>query len=181
MIIRKIIQYDLIRLVNFAKKTFISAFAHLNNPFDFEAYINEAFTIVKYQREFDTEGSVFYFLEEDDTILGYLKLNIHKSPRDIHKPHIYQKQRFFKEKMLEIERIYVDTTAQSKGLGLKLVEHTEQIAHQNNCTYIWLGVWDRNPNAIRFYERCGFKPFGEHVFTIGTDDQTDILMLKRLS
>ncbi len=180
MIIRKILQHDLARLVSFAKKTFIDAFAHLNDPVDFEAYINEAFTLEKYQKEFDTEGSVFYLLEDGKILFGYLKLNIRKSPRDIHKPLIYQKQRFIKQNMLEIERIYIDKTTQSKGLGLKLVEYAEQIAHENHCTDIWLGVWDRNPKAIRFYESCGFKPFGEHVFTIGTDDQTDILMLKKI-
>ncbi|MEM9391391.1 MAG: GNAT family N-acetyltransferase, partial [Bacteroidota bacterium] len=46
--------------------------------------------------------------------------------------------------------------------------------------YIWLGVWEYNTDAIRFYERLGFTPFGQHSFILGSDHQTDILMKKPL-
>ena len=47
-------------------------------------------------------------------------------------------------------------------------------------SYVWLGVWEQNPRAIRFYEKNGFVPFDTHVFILGEDKQTDILMKKIL-
>ena len=41
---------------------------------------------------------------------------------------------------------------------------------------IWLGVWEHNVSAIRFYERNQFQLFGKHSFILGSDEQTDLLM-----
>jgi ribosomal protein S18 acetylase RimI-like enzyme len=41
---------------------------------------------------------------------------------------------------------------------------------------LWLGVWEKNPNAIGFYERLGFKKVGTHAFRFGSEMQTDLLM-----
>ncbi len=43
---------------------------------------------------------------------------------------------------------------------------------------IWLGVWEENPKAIRFYEKNGFVPFSRHIFKMGDEEQTDIMMRK---
>lgn len=40
----------------------------------------------------------------------------------------------------------------------------------------WLGVWERNDRAIRFYARHGYERCGEHVFQLGDDAQTDYIM-----
>jgi len=46
---------------------------------------------------------------------------------------------------------------------------------------MWLGVWEFNPRAQRFYEKNGFRIVGKHVFQLGTDPQTDLLMQKEIS
>ena len=43
-------------------------------------------------------------------------------------------------------------------------------------TWLWLGVWQQNVNAVKFYERHGFTKFDTHSFYIGNDRQTDWLM-----
>ena len=43
---------------------------------------------------------------------------------------------------------------------------------------IWLGVWERNARAISFYERWVFEKVGDHVFRLGSDDQTDLIMAR---
>jgi ribosomal protein S18 acetylase RimI-like enzyme len=45
---------------------------------------------------------------------------------------------------------------------------------------MWLGVWEYNPRAQRFYEKNGFRIVGKHVFQLGTDPQTDLLMQKEV-
>jgi ribosomal protein S18 acetylase RimI-like enzyme len=51
-----------------------------------------------------------------------------------------------------------------------------QVAKDINATHVWLGVWEKNPKAIRFYKKNGFVEFDKHIFKLGTDEQTDIMM-----
>lgn len=82
---------------------------------------------------------------------------------------------------LEIERIYVSGGFQGEGLGRYLMEQAIQIAVARKKKYIWLGVWEKNERAIRFYKRNGFYKTGIHSFVVGEDVQTDHLMRKDLS
>jgi ribosomal protein S18 acetylase RimI-like enzyme len=43
---------------------------------------------------------------------------------------------------------------------------------------VWLGVWEKNLRAISFYEKNGFIAFDQHIFQLGDDRQTDIMMKK---
>ena len=56
-----------------------------------------------------------------------------------------------------------------------------ELAGQNQHSFVWLGVWEHNYNAIRFYERIGFERCGSHDFMLGNDKQTDILLKKELN
>ena len=51
-----------------------------------------------------------------------------------------------------------------------------QIAKQKKVNYLWLGVWGKNPKAIGFYQRMGFVTYDKHIFKLGDDLQTDLLM-----
>ncbi|MEX1301581.1 MAG: GNAT family N-acetyltransferase, partial [Desulfotignum sp.] len=80
------------------------------------------------------------------------------------------------ENTLEIERIYVLKEFHGKTVGQQLYEKAMEIAKEKSVTYVWLGVWEKNSKAIRFYEKNGFKAFDTHIFRLGNDKQTDILM-----
>lgn len=67
-----------------------------------------------------------------------------------------------------------------KKIGQILYDKAFEIAKQLNADYVWLGVWEQNPKAIRFYEKNGFVPFDKHVFKLGSDEQTDIMMKLQL-
>ena len=79
---------------------------------------------------------------------------------------------------LEIERIYVKKAHQGKKVGQVLFERALETARLQNKTYLWLGVWEENLKAIRFYEKNGFVAFDKHIFKFGEDEQTDIMMKK---
>ena len=55
-----------------------------------------------------------------------------------------------------------------------------EVAGEFGKTYVWLGVWEENPRAIRFYEKNGFVVFDKHIFRMGNDEQTDLMMKKLL-
>ena len=77
---------------------------------------------------------------------------------------------------LEIQRIYILQAYQGKQIGKQLIQKTIEIGIENNLDYIWLGVWEHNVDAIKFYEKQGFKKFDTHIFKLGDDEQTDNLM-----
>jgi diamine N-acetyltransferase len=84
------------------------------------------------------------------------------------------------QKSLEIERIYVLKEFQREKVGQTLLEKALQIAGQAHADFVWLGVWEKNTNAINFYRRNGFAEFDKHIFRLGEELQTDILMKRVL-
>ena len=72
-------------------------------------------------------------------------------------------------------------TYQGKGVGKLLYEKALYCARQKNADYVWLGVWEENHRAIRFYKKNGFAEFDKHNFKLGDDDQTDIMMKLNLT
>lgn len=161
----KVAKADIPALASIGRQTFIDTFESGNNPSDFAAYLDGAFDEAQLLREVQTEGSGFYFAKVDGQTAGYLKLNTGKAQTEC-----------VDGKTLEIERIYVDGSRQGSGVGKALFEFATDVARRKKMDAIWLGVWEDNPKAIAFYERQGFRPFGTHTFTIGTDAQRDILM-----
>ena len=156
---------DVQQLANLSLETFSDAFGTQNDPDDFEAYLTSAFNSEKLLSELENPNSSFYFVLLGEAIVGYLKINFDDAQSDIHDPN-----------SLELERIYILNSHQGKNLGSWALEQTFQLAKKSKKQYIWLGVWERNQKAIKFYERFGFKKFGEHAFFIGSDRQIDWLM-----
>jgi ribosomal protein S18 acetylase RimI-like enzyme len=68
-----------------------------------------------------------------------------------------------------------------KQVGALLYEQALAIAKERKAPFIWLGVWEENPRAIRFYQKQGFVEFDQHIFQLGEDAQTDILMKLNLT
>jgi ribosomal protein S18 acetylase RimI-like enzyme len=160
---------DLATLLTISKQTFYDAFLHLNDPGDIEAYASSAFNSDKLLNELTNPFSTFYFAMLDGQAVGYIKLNYPSAQTELQ--HEYA---------VEVERIYVLADQQGKKIGNQLLDIAINSAIENKLQYIWLGVWDKNFNAIRFYERSGFKIFDSHPFTLGTDLQTDLLMKREL-
>ncbi|MBL7815837.1 MAG: GNAT family N-acetyltransferase [Saprospiraceae bacterium] len=172
---------DLYDLVEIACTTFIDTFSEQNDPTEFYSYVERAFAPEQILSELNTEGSVFYFAEMDSTPIGYFKINNNKSAADTDRPRFYADfSPFQSEKMTELERIYVKKAFQGKGAAQNMMSFIEKCARQSGSRYLWLGVWSENKKAIRFYEKCGFSIFGEHIFQIGDDAQLDYLMWKKL-
>jgi diamine N-acetyltransferase len=128
-------------------------------------YMDRAFDPQRLLAELMNPLSEFYFILVGDKVAGFLKINQSEAQSDLHD-----------DDSLEIERIYVDAAFQGKGLGAKLIEKSIERARNLHLHYIWLGVWEKNKDAIRFYERHGFVAFSSHDFRMGDEMQTDILM-----
>jgi ribosomal protein S18 acetylase RimI-like enzyme len=130
-----------------------------------KTYLEESFSMIKLKAELEDNNSEFYFAELNNNIIGYLKLNWGESQTEIQD-----------ENTLEIERIYVLKDVYGKNIGQLLFQKAMDIAVQKKVNYVWLGVWEENLRAINFYKKNGFSEFNKHIFRLGNDEQTDIMM-----
>lgn len=117
--------------------------------------------------EMEEAGAVFWLAYFDDIPIGFTKTRTGYEPPELEGA-----------RSLEVERIYVLREHQDKRAGSFMMTHNIDYARQLGFDVIWLGVWEENAQAIRFYERHGFSAFGDHIFVVGTDPQRDILMKK---
>lgn len=156
---------DTPQLRELAVSTFVVQFGKDNTQADMDSYITEAFDSMRVESELQDENVHYYFVHQEGELAGYLKLNLREAQTDIKE-----------NDALEIERIYIISKFQGMGLGKCCVEKARQFAADNGIRYIWLGVWERNEGAIRFYRKHGFEVFDKHTFLLGTDEQTDLLM-----
>ena len=74
----------------------------------------------------------------------------------------------FGDTSIEIERLYVLSDFKRQGLGTRLNQAFKRARNQR-LSKVWLGVWEHNEPAQRFYQTMGFKRTGEHAFTLGGD------------
>jgi len=166
---KKCTHADIAQLAQLSLSTFTEAFEKDNNPSDFQSYVSVAFTKQTLATELENNNSDFYFLFADQQLAGYFKLNIADA----------QSEQMALD-AIELERIYVKSTFQAKGLGTFMVKEAIRLANNLKMKKLWLGVWQKNHKAIRFYEKHGFEKFGTHLYYIGEDKQTDWLMQLKL-
>ncbi len=156
---------DLALLLEIAKKTFVDAFEKDNNPDDFNTYIRSAFSEKQFKKELTDVNSHFYVAYVEGALVGYFKLNEHQAQNEQ-----------FEDSSIELERIYILNTFQKQGFGRLLLFKAIEIARTKKVSFLWLGVWEENKAAIRFYERYGFERFDMHPYYIGRDKQLDWLL-----
>jgi len=168
-IITKATHSDLQTLIEIGKKTFYETYAHRNSEADMTTYLKDNFNEETITAQLENAHSQFYMAWNDKQPIGYLKVNESAAQTDLKEVA-----------SLEIERIYVLANFHGKRIGQLLYEKAIELAGQINKTSIWLGVWEQNPKAIRFYEKNGFVSFAQHLFIVGSEEQTDHLMRKML-
>jgi ribosomal protein S18 acetylase RimI-like enzyme len=163
--IRKINILDLAQLQKIGISTFSETFAEHNSKEDLEKYLKESFAADKLIAELENPDAAFYFAEVDDTVIGYLKINFGDAQTELKD-----------NKSVEIERIYVLQAYHGKKIGQLLFNKAIEIAKEHQAHYVWLGVWEENHRALQFYKKNGFVQFDTHIFKLGNDEQTDIMM-----
>lgn len=167
--IKRITLCDINKLQDISRRTFFETFSESNAKEDMDNYLESSFSSAKLTSELNNPNSEFYFAQLDNNVIGYLKVNYGESQTELKD-----------SKALEIERIYVVKEFHGKNVGQLLYKKAMQVAMNIDAVYIWLGVWEENPKAIRFYKKNGFVEFDKHIFKLGDNEQTDIMMKLRL-
>lgn len=169
--IRKSTSRDDEMLADLSYQTFWDAFHDhpKNAPEDLADYMQKAFNTNQIRRELAEENSIFLIAEIENEPAGYAKITFGAIEDGI-----------TAEKPIELNRLYSHQKFLGKGVGAKLMEECFRIAKENDCDVMWLGVWEFNPRARAFYEKYGFRQVGKHIFQLGSDAQTDLLLQKEI-
>jgi ribosomal protein S18 acetylase RimI-like enzyme len=163
--IKKVNKTEVEQLQSLSRQTFAETFSDSNSKENMNKYLTENLSIEKLSEELNNENAHFFFIKDGERNIGYLKLNMGPSQTEL------------KDKTaIEIERIYVIQEYQGKKVGQQLYEKAIQVAKEKKAQYVWLGVWEENHKAIQFYNKNGFQVFDKHVFVLGDEKQTDLMM-----
>lgn len=152
-------------LVDIGRQTYLETFADFYPQTVMSKYLDKAFSVSQLENELKHTQSQFWLLEVGGLCAGYLKVNWGNAQTEMQE-----------ESGLEIERIYLARKFKGAGFGKRLFEKAREIAKTLDRTYLWLGVWENNQQAIMFYQSRGFVVIGSHDFQMGDICDTDYIM-----
>lgn len=135
-----------------------------------EAFLSEAYNLEQLTKEFHEPNSILTLAFHGSRVVGFVRLR-----RNNEVDH------YLGCNHIELQRLYVHPEFQNQRIGKMLMESAMQYALSGQFDWIWLGVWEHNAEAQRFYQRWGFEKFSEHVFQMGDDPQIDWLLKKKLN
>ncbi len=168
--IKKAAISDLEIIRKISTETFTETFSDVNTPENMLNYIQENLNLEQLASEINNPNSVFYIASLENEIIGYMKLNFGDAQTEKQEGN-----------NLEIHRIYILQAFHGKRIGQILLDETIKIARKMAVNSVWLGVWEENHKAIQFYSKNGFIEFDKHIFTLGDDVQTDLLMQLKIN
>lgn len=169
-LIRPATSTDAALLAELGARTFYDTFAPDNNPEDVDAYIAAAFGPAQQAAELADPRSSFLIAEIEAIAVGYAQLKSGDTPPCVKGLH-----------PVELVRLYAAKEWIGRRVGEALMRACITEAEQKGYRTMWLGVWERNERAQKFYHKWGFQVAGEHIFQLGTDPQTDWIMERALA
>ena len=167
LIVRRATRSDAGLIAELGHRTFKDSFGAENRPEDMEQYLSLNFSKARIEAQLSDPASIFLLACEHSNVVGYVMLRTGKKPASV--PGT---------KPIELVRIYIEQKCIGKGYGSSLMQSCLETANKNGYRTIWLGVWEKNHRAIRFYEKCGFKKVGTKEFILGSDLQKDHILAR---
>lgn len=167
--IRRATPGDAASLAALAARTFRDAFERHNTPEDMALYLATNYGPARQAAELRDVGIVTLVADAGDALAGYAQLREGTAPDCVLGPS-----------PIELWRFYVEREWHGQGLARDLMASSLEAAAERGAGTIWLAVWERNERALAFYRKCGFETVGEKAFLLGTDRQTDRVMVRAL-
>lgn len=170
--IRRVTINDAEVLSELAIKTFFDTFVGTCTEKDMDDFLYEYYNIEQVSKELNDKNDYFYFAEIDSIAVGYIRFKEDYAN--------YEKMKQWKA--LELKRLYILKEFHGKGVAQALMNFYFNYAIDNKYELAWLGVWEFNFRAQKFYQKNGFENTGDkHPFPIGSTPQTDLWYWKFLN
>lgn len=170
LIIRRAKMDDAGLLAELGARTFSETFAADNSPADMAAYLASSFSEAQQAAELADPHSTFHIAETDRVAVGYAMLRSGSALDSV-----------TDDEPIELVRLYVSRECLGRGVGAALMRVCVSEASRRGHRTLWLGVWEHNHRAQAFYRKWNFHEVGTHIFQLGEDAQTDILMERSIS
>jgi GNAT superfamily N-acetyltransferase len=167
--IRRATPADAELIAELGARTFAETFAIDNTPEDMSAYLQEYFSPERQASELADSSAIFLIAEINGEAAGYAQLQSGKGSPCVAASN-----------PIELARLYSAREWLGRGVGEALMRACVDEAKRAGHDILWLGVWERNERARRFYIRWGFQKAGEQIFQLGNDPQTDWVMARTL-
>lgn len=169
MTIRRASPADAAVLAPFAARCFEQAFGAQNDPEDLAAHLAKSFGVAQQTQELQHPDYVTLLaLTAGDEPAGYAQLRRQPAPPCV-----------TAARPAELRRFYVDGRWHGSGVAGQLMQATLAAAHETlGAASLWLSVWTENPRAVAFYARHGFAIAGSADFWVGSDRQSDHIMVR---
>ena len=155
-------------IAEIAARLFAQTFDADNDPANVTAHIESYFSEAKLCEELADPTVTYLLLDVHQRLAGFAALKAGSTDPSVRD-----------DAPLEIQRFYVDHAHHGRGVAAHLMDACMKVAIEQGLRTVWLGVWERNPRAIRFYEKCGFVDVGGKTFQMGDDLQFDRVMALR--
>jgi diamine N-acetyltransferase len=165
IVIRRAILTDAAALAGLAERTFRDTFAGDNSQADMDLHCSQNFSAEIQLSELADSQRLTILAEVDGHLAGFAQLVLRSAAQclDSRGPS-------------ELNRLYVLGQWHGRGVARELMNAVLATAAEAQSEHVWLGVWERNPRAIAFYHKFGFKVIGEHRFVLGSEPQRDLVM-----
>lgn len=167
---RRAVPEDAAPLAEFARRIFEETFAPDNRPEDMRLYVAETYGPDLQLAEILDPAVTTLLAEADGALAGFAQLRTGAAPACVAGPA-----------PVEIWRFYVDRSWQGRGLAGRMMEAAAAAAGARGAGTLWLAVWERNHRALAFYRRSGFTVAGRQPFRLGTDLQSDLVMVRGMA
>ena len=169
LIIRQAVSTDAAQLAQLAARTFKDTFAAANSAEDMSRHLAKAYGPAQQHDEIVSPDMHTLIAEDNGVAIAFAQLRRGTPPHCVSAPA-----------PIELWRFYVDMPAIGRGVAQRLMAAVNEAAHAAGAATLWLGVWEHNARAIAFYHKCGFRLIGSHIFMLGDDPQTDLIMQREL-
>lgn len=160
---------DNVLLAEMGARTFYETFAADNTPENMAEYLAKAYNPARQAAELANESLVTLIAEIDGEAVGFATLHIGSVEDCIRGA-----------RPIELKRIYSLQQWVGRGVGAALMRASIDEAQRRGHDTLWLGVWERNARARAFYAKWGFVEVGTHIFVVGDDAQTDVVLQRSL-
>ena len=160
IVVRRAVPSDAAALAELGVRTFVDTFAAHNRAEDIEAYLTRTYGETLQRREIEDPEIVTLLVCDGDALIAFAQLRGSESEHGD----------------VELARFYVDREQHGRGVAQTLMNAVIDAARELGGASLWLGVWEHNARAIRFYKKCGFRDSGSQPFLLGNDLQTDRVM-----
>jgi ribosomal protein S18 acetylase RimI-like enzyme len=137
-------------------------------------YIADAFNVPQIASELSDPDNAFFLAWIGGELTGYVKLRRSDRHPDA-LPECVSAAR-----PMELCRCYVARAWHGRGIADALMTEAFAEAQIQGCDLMWLGVYEENVRAVRFYARWGFRDIGTHIFQFATEAQIDRVMVRDL-